>query len=157
MCEATARFAGLSELGAGLVTFAGRFEPGRVAAWARIGAAGAVASVTVASVLQAVDGVALTVAVDRWVASEEARRLAYEAACALRWIETGVAGLLGILSGRSPRACSTPHGLALSALWTAWGCRSRRRRKHLRASRAAIMRVLPALADRERREIGSRT
>jgi aspartate aminotransferase-like enzyme len=103
MCEATTRFAGLSAFGTGLVTIAGIFKPGRAAVWARIGTAGMVASVTVAAVLQAVDRVALRVVVDRRAASEgEARRLAYEAPCALRWTEIGVARLVGILFGRSP-------------------------------------------------------
>jgi hypothetical protein len=113
------QFAGLFGLGAGLVALAGTFQPGRAAAWARIGAAGAVASIAVAAVLQAVDGVALKVAVDRWAASEgEARRLAYEAAHALRWIEIGVAGFLGILSGLTLIA----FGLAIlsGAQYPAW-------------------------------------
>jgi hypothetical protein len=84
----------------GLVALAGTLEPGRAAAWGRFGTAGAVASVAVAAALQAVDGVALKVVVDRWAAAEgEARALAFEAAYAVRQIEIGLASLLSLLSG----------------------------------------------------------
>ena len=59
------QFAGFFGLGMGMVAFAATFEPGRAAAWARIGSAGAVASIAMAAALQAVDGVALKGMVDR--------------------------------------------------------------------------------------------
>ena len=94
------QFAGFLGLGAGLVAFAATLEPGRAAAWARIGATGAVASMAVAAALQAVDGVALKATVDRWAAaSGDARSLAYEAALALRQIEIGLAAFVSVLSG----------------------------------------------------------
>ena len=43
------QFAGFFGLGIGLVAFAGTFEPGRAAAWGRVGAAGAVASIAMAA------------------------------------------------------------------------------------------------------------
>lgn len=58
------QFAGFALLGAALVALAATFEPGRAAAWARIGLAGTVAGVAVAAALQAVDGIALKVTVD---------------------------------------------------------------------------------------------
>ena len=94
------QFAGSFGLGAGMVAFAATFEPGRAAAWARIGAAATVAGMALAAALQAVDGVALKAAVDRWVAADAGTRpLAYEAAYALRQIEIGLAGFLGVLFG----------------------------------------------------------
>ena len=94
------QFAGFFGLAMGLVAFAGTFEPGRAAAWGRVGAAGAVASIAMAAALQAVDGVALKATVDRWAAAEgEIRLLIYEAAHALRWIEIGLASFLSVLSG----------------------------------------------------------
>jgi len=63
------QFAGFALLGAALVALAATFEPGRAAAWARIGLASTVAGVAVAAALQAVDGVALKVTVDRWAAA----------------------------------------------------------------------------------------
>lgn len=113
------QFAGFVGLGTSLMAFAATLEPGRAAAWGRIGAAGAVASVAMAAALQAVDGVALKATVDRWAAAEgEARLLAYEAALALRQVEIGVAGFLSILSGLTLVA----FGVAVlqSARYPAW-------------------------------------
>ena len=56
--------------------------------------------IAVAAALQAVDGVALKVTVDRWAAARGgARGLAFEAAFAVRQIEIGLAALLSIVSG----------------------------------------------------------
>jgi hypothetical protein len=83
-----------------LVALAATLEPGRAAAWARIGLAGTAAIIAVAAALQAVDGVALKVMVDRWAAaSGDARALAYETAFAVRQIEIGLASLLSLVSG----------------------------------------------------------
>jgi hypothetical protein len=60
------QFAGVVGLGMSLVAFPATFEPGRGAAWAHMGLVGTVAIVAVAAALQAVDGVALKVLVDRW-------------------------------------------------------------------------------------------
>jgi hypothetical protein len=83
-----------------LVALAATFEPGRAAAWARIGLAGTVAGVAVAAALQAVDGIALKVSVDRWAAATgDVRAVVYEAALAVRQIEIGLAALLSITTG----------------------------------------------------------
>jgi hypothetical protein len=103
------QFAGFCGLATGLVAFAGTVEPGRAAAWARLGAAA----------LQAVDGVALKAMVDRWAAAAgEARPLAFEAAYAVRQVEIGLAGLLSLLGGLTMIA----FGLAVlpSARYPAW-------------------------------------
>jgi hypothetical protein len=64
-----------------LIAFAATLELGRAAAWGRIGASGAVASVALAAALQAVDGVALKATVDHWAAAEGAARpLTFEVA-----------------------------------------------------------------------------
>lgn len=94
------QFVGFAVLGMALVALAGTFEPGRAAAWARIGLAGAVALIAVAAALQAVDGVALKAMVDRWAAATGGVRvLAFEAAFAVRQIEIGLASLLSLVSG----------------------------------------------------------
>jgi hypothetical protein len=94
------QFVGLALLGAALVALASTFEPGRATAWARIGLAGAVASMAVSAALQAVDGVALKATVDRWVAATgDARAIIYEAALAVRQIEIGLASLLSVMIG----------------------------------------------------------
>jgi hypothetical protein len=94
------QFAGFALLGAALVALAATFEPGRAAAWARIGLAGTVAGVAVAAALQAVDGIALKVTVDRWAAATgDVRAVVYEAALAVRQIEIGLAALLSVTTG----------------------------------------------------------
>ncbi|NJM28357.1 MAG: hypothetical protein HC856_09365 [Pseudanabaena sp. RU_4_16] len=94
------QFAGVVGLGMSLVAFAATFEPGRAAAWARLGLVGTVAVIALAAALQAVDGVALKVMVDRWaIATGETRTIVFEAAFAVRQIEIGLASLLSILTG----------------------------------------------------------
>ena len=94
------QFVGVALLGMALVALATTFNPGRAAAWGRVGQAGAAAIIAVAAALQAVDGVALKVMVDRWaVATEETRVFIFEAAFAVRQIEIGLASLLSLLSG----------------------------------------------------------
>jgi hypothetical protein len=95
-----AQFVGFALLGAALVALGGTLGEGYPAALGRIAAGGAVAMIALAAVLQAVDGVALKVAVDRWVvAIGDARTRAFEAAFAVRQIEVGLAALLQIVSG----------------------------------------------------------
>ena len=94
------QFAGIALIGVALVALAATLEAGRAAAWARLGLVGTAASVAAAAALQAVDGVALKVMVDRWSgASGEARRLAFEGAFAVRQIEIGLASLLSLTFG----------------------------------------------------------
>jgi hypothetical protein len=93
------QFLGFALLAVTLAALASTFEPGR-AAWARIGLVGTAAIVAVAAALQAVDGVALKVMVDRWAAAgPDARPVAFEAAFAVRQIEVGFASLLSLISG----------------------------------------------------------
>ena len=114
------QFLGFFGLAIGLVAFAATFEPGRAAAWARMGSAGAVAGMAVAAALQAVDGVALKATVDRWAAADEeaARMLAFEAALAIRQIEIGLAGFLNVLSGLTLGGFGV--AVLLSARYPAW-------------------------------------
>lgn len=113
------QFAGLAMLGAALVALAATLEPGRAAAWARIGVAGAASMVTVGAALQAVDGVALKVVVDRWASvTGEASASAFEAAFAVRQIEVGLASLLSLVSGLTLTVFGV--ALALNARYPAW-------------------------------------
>jgi Domain of unknown function (DUF4386) len=94
------QFAGIALLAVTLVAVAAAVEAGAPSAWARVGVVGVAASVAAAAVLQAVDGVALKVMVDRWArASAEDRSRAFEGAFAVRQIEIGAASLLSILFG----------------------------------------------------------
>jgi len=94
------QFLGVAMLGVALVALAGTMESGSPSAWARIGVVGTAASIAMAAALQAVDGVALKVMVNRWMqASAETRARVFDAAFAVRQIEIGMASLLSILFG----------------------------------------------------------
>jgi hypothetical protein len=76
----------------------------------QLGTGGAIASLAVAAVLQAVDGIALKVMVDAWAAAPAAEKpAAFTGAFAVRQIEIGLASLLSILFG----ATSALFGLLL--------------------------------------------
>src|SRR5262245_24206283 len=94
------QFVGIAVLGVALVSLAAVMEAGAPAAWACIGVVGTAASVAAGAALQAVDGVALKLTVDRWArASGEAREHAFEAAFAVRQVEIGMASLLSVVMG----------------------------------------------------------
>jgi len=94
------QFLGLALLCVSLVAVGEVMEAGLPAAWARVGVVGTAASLAVAAALQAADGVALKVMVDRWMqASGEERLRAFESAFAVRQIEIGLASLLSVLFG----------------------------------------------------------
>jgi hypothetical protein len=106
------QFIGVALLGAALVSLASSLKAERdeAAAWARVGGFGAAVSVAVAAALQAVDGVALKIMVDRWATSSgQGRALAFEAAFAVRQIEIGLASLLSVTFGLT----ATVFGVAL--------------------------------------------
>jgi hypothetical protein len=113
------QFVGVAVLGIALIGLAGTLEVGRAAAWARISLAGIAASIAVAAVLQAVDGVALKVMVDRWAAAgAELGDASFEAAFAVRQVEIGLAGLLNVLFGFTSAALSI--GIVSSNRYPAW-------------------------------------
>lgn len=113
------QFVGFVVLGMALVALAATFEPGRPAAWARIGLAGTASLIAVAAALQAVDGLALKAMVDRWAnATGEARVLAYESAFAVRQIEIGLASLLSLVSGFTLTAFGV--AILLSTRYPTW-------------------------------------
>jgi len=67
---------------------------------ARIAAAGAIASLTLAAALQAVDGIALKAMVDAWaVAPASQKQGVFHAAFAVRQIEIGLASMLSLSLG----------------------------------------------------------
>lgn len=73
---------------------------GRGASWAHMGVVGAGASLSVAAALQAVDGVALKMMVDRWAAASAAEKeMLFHAAFGVRQIEIGLASILSLLLG----------------------------------------------------------
>jgi hypothetical protein len=78
--------------------------------WSHVAAAGAIASLAVATVLQAVDGIALKAMVDAWAAAPAAeKQVAFHAAFAVRQVEIGLASTLSLLFG----VTVTVYGVAL--------------------------------------------
>ena len=116
------QFAAMAMLSVALVALATAIHGGRAEAWARIGVLGVSASLAAAAALQAVDGIALKVVVDRWAqASGELRPLAFEAAFAVRQVEIGFASLLSLIFGLTVSV----FGIALLlsprfASWSGW-------------------------------------
>jgi len=101
---------GVVLIASGLVALSWKLRAGRAGAWALLAGLATVASVSLAGALQAVDGVALKFAVDRWSASAEgARAAAFEAAYAVRQVEVGLASVMGALFGLTVLL----HGMAL--------------------------------------------
>ncbi len=89
---------GVVLVAAGLVALSWKLRAGRAGAWALLASLAAVASVSLAAALQAVDGIALKFMLDRWSsASVDARAVEFEAAFGVRQIEIGLASLVGAL------------------------------------------------------------
>ena len=97
---------------AALLILAQQLEAGSGAGWARLAAGGAIASLAVATALQAVDGIALKVMVDTWAAAPAAQKEgAFHAAFAVRQVEIGLASTLSLLFGLT----GIVYGVALLA------------------------------------------
>ena len=95
---------------AALLFLAHQLESVRGTGWARLAAGGAIASLAVTTVLQAVDGVALKVMVDAWAAAPAAQKeVIFHAAFAVRQVEIGLASVLSLLFGLTV----TGYGVAL--------------------------------------------
>jgi hypothetical protein len=84
----------------GLVSLSWKLRSGRAGVWAVLGAVAAIASLALAGALQAVDGVALKIMVDRWAqAAPELKAPIFETAFAVRQIEVGLAGVAILFFG----------------------------------------------------------
>jgi hypothetical protein len=86
-------------IASGFVALSWKLRTGRAGAWALLAGLSAVASVSLAGALQAVDGVALKFMVDRWAEAESGREVVFEAVFGVRQIEVGLASLLGMFFG----------------------------------------------------------
>jgi hypothetical protein len=101
------QLAGVALMVAALLLLTRQLAAGNAAAWARIAAGAAVASLAIAAALQAVDGVALKAMVNTWAAAAPAEKEGiFHAAFAVRQVEIGLAcmvslalGLTSVLSG----------------------------------------------------------
>lgn len=91
---------GCLSIAASLVLFSQTLMAGTAAAWARLGMAGAIASMAMFSALQAVDGMALKVMVDRWsAAAEPEKAMVFQVTFGVRQIEIGLASISSLLFG----------------------------------------------------------
>ena len=95
---------------AALLFLAQQLESVSGTGWSRLAAGGAIASLAVATALQAVDGIALKTMVDAWAAAPAVQKeVAFHAAFAVRQVEIGLASLLSLLFGLTV----TVYGVAL--------------------------------------------
>ncbi len=94
------QLAGVALMAAALLFLVQQLATENGVGWARIAAGGAIVNLAVATVLQAVDGVALKMLVDVWAAAPAAQKEgAFHAAFAVRQIEVGLASMLSLSSG----------------------------------------------------------
>jgi hypothetical protein len=100
------QLAGVALIVLALLFLAQQLEAASGTAWARIAAAGAIASLALACVLQAVDGIALKRAVDAWAAAAESQKdTAFQAAFAVRQVEIGLASMVCLAFGLTAIVC----------------------------------------------------
>ena len=105
-----AQLIGIALALAALVILARQLEIGGAAVRVRPASAGAIASLALAAVLQAVDGLALRAMVEHWVAAAAAQKeSAFQSAFAVRQVEIGLASVLSLVLG----ATATLFGVAL--------------------------------------------
>ncbi|HSK09834.1 MAG TPA: hypothetical protein VK911_09665 [Vicinamibacterales bacterium] len=105
----------------GLIALTGTLSADRARAWGTLGAAAAIANLSLAGALQAVDGIALKVMVDRWAAAApEARPLALEGAFAVRQIEIGLASISIVFFGLTALLYATALLNDGRSRWPGW-------------------------------------
>ena len=95
-----AQFFGIALITVGLLALYRSLSATGAAGIARVAVVGAVASLALVAALQAVDGIALKVMVDSWVAAPPQDQAAlFQATFAVRQIEIGLASFMGIVFG----------------------------------------------------------
>jgi hypothetical protein len=110
---------GVVLIATGFVALSWKLRAGRAGAWAFLAGLTAVASMSLAAALQAVDGIALKFMVDRWAsASPEARAVVFEAAFGVRQIEIGLASVMGAFFGMTVVVYGV--GILLSSVAPRW-------------------------------------
>src|SRR5262245_42530802 len=94
------QLAGVALMVAALLLLARQLEAGDGAAWCRLAAGQAIASLALAAALQAVDGIALQAMVDAWAVAPAAQKeTAFYAAFAVRQVEIGLASMASLSFG----------------------------------------------------------
>ena len=115
------QFIAVVAIAVGLIALSHTLRQGRAAAWAMLGRAGTIVTVAGAAAVQAVDGVALKVMVDRWAMSSPPQRdLAFEAAVGVRQIEVGLASLMSITFGLTVLAYGVALAFSSYPRWLGW-------------------------------------
>ena len=105
------QFAGVALTVAALLCLAQQLEAADGRGWSRLAAGGAIASLAVATALQAVDGIALKAMVDSWaMAPATHKEIASHAAFAVRQVEVGFASTLSLVFGLTV----TVYGVAMT-------------------------------------------
>ena len=113
------QFLGVAMMFVGLVALNDSLKDESSAWLARLGLFVGVAALATTAVLQAVDGIALKAMVDDWVsASEEQKQSAFQAALAVRRIETGVASFMALLFGSALALFA--GAVAFSTIYPTW-------------------------------------
>jgi hypothetical protein len=94
------QLAGVALMVAALLSLTQQLEREISAGYSRLAAGGAIASLAVATALQAVDGIALKVLVDEWANAPVAEKaITFHVALAVRQVEVGLASALNLLVG----------------------------------------------------------
>lgn len=114
-----AQLIGVALIVAALLMLSSQLRATKAAPLARIAGGGAVASLAVATALQAVDGIALKAMVDNWAGEPTVQKdIAFQAAFAVRQVEIGLASTFSLLFGSTV----TLYGVALlgNRMYTKW-------------------------------------
>jgi hypothetical protein len=94
------QLAGIALIVAALLFLARQLDAASGMGWSRVAAGGAIASLSVAAALQAVDGIALKAMVDVWAAAPATKKeAAFYAAFAVRQVEVGLASTVSLMFG----------------------------------------------------------
>jgi hypothetical protein len=113
------QLAGVALIVAALLFLMHRVETGRASLPARLTSSVAVASLAVAMVLQAVDGIALKRVVNAWADAPDAgKAIAFRAAFTVRQIEIGLACMLCLSLGSAATLCGIT--LLVDGVWPRW-------------------------------------
>lgn len=113
---------GVALFSGGLVALSWRLRAGRSGVWSLLAALGTVSSAVMSGALQAVDGIALKVMVDRWLmATAEEQALFFEGAFAVRQVEIGLASIVILFFGVTSLLYANALRISQAApQWLAW-------------------------------------
>lgn len=112
---------GVALITAALIALSWRLRSGRAGGWALLGGTAAVATLALSGALQAVDGIALKVMVDRWAsAPSESQAMLFEGTFAVRQIEIGLASIVILFFGVTAMLYAAAFLLGHGPHWLGW-------------------------------------